>query len=334
MTSTRPSQPGARGFSLLELLIVIVVIAILIALLSVGLSQALRAGGVAATNAQLRALAQGTEQFYADLGYYPPLVLEPSAPSEELRIPELEDGEGFSGAVADAYRDARYHSIYTPTTYLIGMGEVDGDAGSDPNTSDMDDGQAGPGFRNPGRSRAWKDAMGPAGRHAAIASGRVFGPYVDVGSLGDLLQQDPETERWFIEDRWGNPIRYYRNWPSVPDGDDLNDPGAYQDVIARIPVEIRDPRSVQKQLASGEIDVSLDRDILGASYCFVSAGPGDGEFLPDGERQVPFGDAVLNTSAEVVVPQASGQPFNGAGLQGREIVLFRRYIDSNIRVLP
>lgn len=66
-----PQRERGRGFSLLELLIVVAIIALLAALVAPRLVGALTDSRVKTTRAQIGLLVSGVEQFYIDVGRYP-----------------------------------------------------------------------------------------------------------------------------------------------------------------------------------------------------------------------------------------------------------------------
>ena len=67
-----PRAARRRGFTLVELLVVIVIIGILIALLLPAINGAIRTAKVAATSAEINQLAQALAQFKSQYGVYPP----------------------------------------------------------------------------------------------------------------------------------------------------------------------------------------------------------------------------------------------------------------------
>ena len=68
----RRTADGKRGFTLVELLVVIVILAILIALLLPAINGAIRTSRNAAVSAEINQLAQALEQFKSTYGMYPP----------------------------------------------------------------------------------------------------------------------------------------------------------------------------------------------------------------------------------------------------------------------
>ena len=72
--TTRPSQSRSarRGFTLVELLVVITVIGILVGMLAVAIIPALQRGKEAAVQFEMKQIEQSIEQFRTDKGFYPP----------------------------------------------------------------------------------------------------------------------------------------------------------------------------------------------------------------------------------------------------------------------
>jgi len=67
-----------RGFTLIELLTVIAIITILASLALGGISVARKRARIAGTQAELKNLATGVDQFFDDFGYYPPSWATPA----------------------------------------------------------------------------------------------------------------------------------------------------------------------------------------------------------------------------------------------------------------
>ena len=72
--TTRPSQSRSarRGFTLVELLVVITVIGILVGMLAVAIIPALQRGKEASIQFEMKQIEQSIEQFRTDKGFYPP----------------------------------------------------------------------------------------------------------------------------------------------------------------------------------------------------------------------------------------------------------------------
>ncbi len=191
--------------------------------------------------------------------------------------------------------DPRCFNVYSLAIYLQGVGDLNGDLNQnqgeiydDPTTTEvehnLDDGVDGPGLRAPGADRSWGGARDRTdyrngGPHRPASEGRVFGPYVAAAS-GRNLERIPDDdtvnddERQYaglyrFVDRWGNPIRYYRDW-SLRENNTRS--------MANVPFEIRDPKEAKDFMDGAyapDFDASMeriDRDLAGAPYVLLSVG--------------------------------------------------------------
>ena len=192
--------------------------------------------------------------------------------------------------------DPRCFNIFSLPLYLLGVGDINGDGDEiyeDPNVDGIepnwDDGVDGPGFRSPGGDRSWGGSrmrqgppLDPVGPHRPPSEGRVFGPYVDVSSGRNLERMLEETTvvgqenyagLYSFVDRWGNPIRYYRDWTLR---------GANGRSMANVPIELRDAteaRDMVGGLYGADFETGMSRiipEIAGAPYVLLSVGQ-DGE---------------------------------------------------------
>lgn len=281
------NSEARRGFTLIELLVVVVIIGLLLGLLTVAFSGALSKSKNAATENLLRNIQTGVQQFENDFNYLPPLIdghkhaMEASDdPAEELWL-------------------HRYYSVYSLPIYLLGVGELapfDPGGTQDPNRHD---GKEGPGFRDPGPDRSWGGAR-ERDAHRATTTGRIYGPYIDVGDGTDVLRKvraedftvlppDGEPDDFFADedgddvgdlyvfaDRWDQAIRFYKGWPTRDNID-----GAIQHTVTRVPIELREPESIEQHMYAPHsvfgADPMLDQEILRAPYALLSAGA-DGDF--------------------------------------------------------
>ncbi len=226
---------GRRGFTLIEVLMVIAIIALLIGLLIVALNKVRGTGEMASTEKLMQSIDAGLSQFKADHGFLPPL---------------LDDTIGVGGGsdllpyAVDRSDDIDYYSTLTLAPYLLGVGDLNGDGDDD----EYDDGVKGAGFRDPGLDHGWGytyNGPGGRGRKAYWQSkekivggqrqipGQTYGPYVQVSGDKQVVTGknragvpfDRDVRPLFvISDFWGGAIRYYRNWPKVlPNGRRLED---------------------------------------------------------------------------------------------------------------
>lgn len=361
-------QPVARrAFSLVELLVVIGIIGLLLAILIPALGGAFGSANRAKSQTHLNTLVTAIEAFNADFQYDPPLVAPPkdgrTSSPRGIRTPELQANEfaDYYGATAnntvEAYQKARYYSEYSFATYLLGIGDLNGDGElvyetratptADPNE---DDGLDGPGIRNPGEFRAWKkrDPLNNSEFvHAPAGVGREYGPYIDKGFIKDVVKEvkigtngrvDPNgpITMYVFADQWGTPYRYYRNWPTrrTVSGREVGS-------VARIPVELRSIESVQKQLEATSVGnedasiVELDREALTARYMLLGAGAKPEDVDASGNFVAPFGDVILDpdTAARTVIPVDS-DTYNINSLNGERKNVLRAYLKTNVRAVP
>jgi prepilin-type N-terminal cleavage/methylation domain-containing protein len=217
--NTTPAAATRRGFTLVELLVVVGIIVLLVSLAVVGFSGVLGNARRASAQATVNTLGMGAEQFRIDHDDVPPLVTEvpgfdaPPPPgggglggggggnAGEIRVPGMIND--FTER-REAYYDARYYSEWTLPIYLLGVGDINGDGindYSDEGVPNRDDGVDGFGFRDPGPILAWKQRDPQVSDpddpdfyvHAPINAGRVYGPYIDTGQL-DAAIIDPNGE--------------------------------------------------------------------------------------------------------------------------------------------
>lgn len=352
-----PARPHPGAFTLIELLVVVAIIALLIGIAGVVYSGVLAGSQRAATEQFLRGLTVSIEQFENDFGYLPPLLAPDTMvgpesgagwraadPAPKLDSFELVDPIAQIDPV-DALRKARYMSVLSLPAYLLGVGDLAPLEYQPDDDLDRHDGLAGPGFRNPGVDKAWGGAKVRDGKtHQPTFSGRSFGPYVDVGAgrnfrrIADLRAHadgasetpadtaDPlEREFFTFEDGWGNPIRYYRSWPTR----DLENTS--QRTIDRIPIELFGESTLRSALTgAGDFDTQLEFDLLNAPYALLSAGP-DGKFADAGAPALNEGAAA--GSLDIDYDAATFL----ADLRSANASQFNQFVGTvadNVRVLP
>ena len=366
---SRPRAATPRpAFTLVELLVVIVIIIIVAGVLLAALGGAFGTARRSAVESQLASIGQAVGAFEVDFEEPPPLITELEDGDGQIRTPGVVPGASLPTGGLPAYlRDHRYMSEFSLPIFLLGQGDLDGvdDADEDGDgVRDEDDGHNGFGLRDPGPSRAWKDATGA---HSRPTSGRVYGPYMEPGAAERLIErvpvrydttpfglssprivEDATSDRSLVRfvDAFGAPIRFYRDWPRrhlgpasvAPNPADVR-PGDRTATLA--PAEIRSPETVraQRDLAgSWEEDLGADPRLASASFALLSAGAPIETFGYDsgggGYVNIPgFGD---------VVPDASGasvrlvQPeFDPAGfVDDTQERLFFEMLDTNVRYVP
>jgi prepilin-type N-terminal cleavage/methylation domain-containing protein len=244
VSAGRPGGP--RGFTLVELLVVIAVIVLLLSVLTVAIAAATRSSHNANTRALLGSVRQALARFREDVGYYPP-VLGPQDPDASLPAGEQDQLRSLKRPPAPASYASEVQTWFSYTTvpdYLIGYGNhrQDGYGVVDPtDPGDVWTEERPPlGIRHPQSDGVWgasmngggllSDRMG--GTNPNIDTGRVLGPYLELKderllastdgtytstSSGPRLNVylageggfDPDHPRVLV-DYWGSPIRYYR----------------------------------------------------------------------------------------------------------------------------
>lgn len=132
--NNRHASPARRGFTLLELLIVIVIIAILASLLTVAVSSARRGARIAQVRTEIGGLDSALAEFKNQFGEYPP-----------SRITLFETGTDWGGSGTEAARSRaimrRFFPSFRPysgSTSLINVDwNRDGDNGANNDTVEL-----------------------------------------------------------------------------------------------------------------------------------------------------------------------------------------------------
>ena len=286
----------ARGFTVVELLIVMAIIVVLTSLVVVAVRQAQTAARETRTRTVMTSVSQGLARFEADHGYLPPVLdedralLAPPDPGSAQYVDEVQD----------------WFSVTSLADFLIGYGEG------------IEDGHGYPpseipptGIRSPGFDGLW-GATGAAGLltdRNPPTQGKVYGPYIEIdddrllasidGTINPVTgtfntffageaNYDPDAPK-VICDYWGSPIRYYRR--AYPDGRpgerfapvDRDDDGAVDplpalgDVFVLRPYEIRVGADVSNRFPDDNPDVpngdpSSSRALEGAAFALFSPG--------------------------------------------------------------
>lgn len=216
---TRTTQPRSarRGFTLLEVLLVVVILTVLAALLFVAIGAAVRTVRRSAEQQYVRALATAVEQFKQSAGVVPPLVADGPGDNDGPLVfnpavgqparPRLK-GEN-NGDLTQVPRFLRYevnntpgnptrYSEYTLAIYILGVL-----------------GKKYDGFDGPGFTKCETDGV-------FTRAGSVTQPLFDVSRNTERVRrlptvggEDDPAARTVLVDRWNNPIRYYCWLPTL-----------------------------------------------------------------------------------------------------------------------
>jgi len=224
---------GSRGFSMIELMVVIAVIAILVSLVVVGGSRIRAIADNKQAKQVLVSIKTGLEQFHETYGYYPPLL-------DDL-------GQSTGGLLSVVqketdFREVGFYSTLTLVPYLIGVGDIN--LNGDPDLTgigddDYDDGLSGEGFRDPGRDHSWGGAIRAENRRKywetyakASSDGTLTGKVTKrLVELDESLKPAVDRQGLSIKDHylfqltdiWEVPIRYYTGWNAKETEMDSND---------------------------------------------------------------------------------------------------------------
>lgn len=358
-THAHPARPSRPGFTLVELLVTISIVAVVLAILGVGLAQALSGGRRAATEQQLRTIAMGVEQFKSDFNYYPLLLNDDAAAlNGPDRFTAVDGVNGAGERDPNEAPDARFHSIFSLPFYIVGHGDL-APRGYLPDNPERNDGVSGPGFRDPGPDRAWGGArQRTTSTHRPSVQGRSYGPYIEVANKPDVfrvavgddfrrfnedpagveafnqLQRDPQVREdiFVLADRWDKPIRYYRGVPN----EDPSNPSRRS--LERTPIELISSSTIRASVA-GVMDAALEKNIQNAPFVLLSGGE-DGDVaspMPDDDNDNTsrgFVDALIDSQFRNSEGLAPFTEVNASLTKRNRLNALYKSLDNNVKVTP
>ncbi|MCH8152537.1 MAG: type II secretion system protein [Planctomycetes bacterium] len=337
--SPQPDQhygPKLRGFTIVELMIVIAVIILLLSIVIVAVNAATRTAQSANTLTLMNSMKQALVRFKADIGYYPPVFGPGSEPVERLR--ELFPWPDPASPASYQVRIQNWWSSAAMAEYLLGYDEGGYDGyGLGPDSPGYIGETPTLGIRHPGPDGVWGAVTNPSpppgdgslGARNPPLDGKVYGPYLELkderllGSTDGSIDQASGNPRVFfpgdgnynpdhpkiIVDYWGNPIRYYRKvYPagalqSVYRSTDPAVPSpTLADVFVLRPFDLK-PGSAIDGIADNSLivpggDTTTTHALRTAEFALVSAGP----------------DRALDATTRYDAPDQNGNDPDGDGI--------------------
>ncbi len=277
---TNQHQSRSRGFTLLEVLLVVGMIVLLAGLLLIAARYARQSAQRSADRASVTSLKTAITQFKQQFGFLPPLVKESPdgliGPLDKMSDPPTrvlvfdatvtKDQEILRGEHETKANEPRRYSNATLTIYLMGMlGKVESE--SIPSI----DGVHGPGFREPLQDGYFKK------------TGRTYDPLFDTARNPKSLRTiDAKLGKFSLADSRGVEYRYYR-WLKNATTKFPGDPQAELKDM-NVPFVVGDP-----------IDST---ELRSATHAVVGAGP-NGVFGDEAESELrtALGDQSSDVSA-------------------------------------
>lgn len=180
---------GRRGFTLMELLIVVAIIGLLATLAFVVLSRSLTNARMAAERQTVISIRNGVESFIQDFGFPPPLVDDADPINMATRNPNVRNDAYLSSEVLP--NQQRFSTLTLPY-YIFGL------------LGEEEDGVDGPGYTEPQRDGSFS------------RKGRSYPARMDISADASRLKRDPASmHRMAYVDRWGRAASSAAGWPAV-----------------------------------------------------------------------------------------------------------------------
>ena len=262
----RNRSPRARGFTVIELGVVLIIIVLLVSIVATAVRVAFLGARTAGEQAMFKSLRVGIEQFKQQNGFLPPLLndLEGGSTGPLLvingnKVPNAYQNSALSQFGSTPTKPRQVYSIYSLTYYLVGATDADVDGVDGPGyTAPLANGT----FSKQGRTfPALFDPTANASRMARLQADPAVGTPIDASQFALPGTQAYQTFI-VILDRWKFPVRYYRWEPTfylqgrdtLPQGKNWGDIMNYN-----VPAFLGDP--------------TTNADLRNARYAIVSGGP-------------------------------------------------------------
>lgn len=302
-----PRTSAARGFTIIEMFVVLGVVLLLLTILIVAIDGTRRSARVAADELTARSLSVAVQQFEDQFGFLPPLVNdgEPVSPpgieplieeergaardvflrvrtrSNEFLRGRVDDGDPDSVDPRDRdvvryfdgqrFVDRRYSKL-SLSYYLMGTLSA-----RHPSTGEPVDGVEGPGFRSPSPDGQFARRGSPIDPlFTPRDSGRLQATYIDELEYREHGQpaptsvtagQDRSLDKTVLLDSFGRPFRYYR-W----NNDELVAADQQLGTFDNTPAILGDPLRWDSWRTEDWSPSADNPELRGARYAIVAGG--------------------------------------------------------------